>query len=284
MWLGGLLALAGLIAFIVWTPGGLLRKIDYVGAAVCHRRLSHSFVTAGGQLPLCQRCTGTFPGALTGVLVYWVGWRRRRSLRFPRWPFFVPLGFFAAFWGLDGLNSATSESQFYPLMAQIAPRPPGIGLLGYAPQPWLRLLTGALMGIAMSTVLVPAFNQSLWADGESTPTLRTWHELALLVAVALGMAALFLGLVAVPFGIVHYALSVYSGLGVLALFMLLGAMMFVLVMQRDGTLTGWGDAWIPLVWGGVFALFVILLMTAVRIWATGTIDGVPGLAWLPAIT
>ena len=79
-WGGIALALAALIAFIALTPGDALRKLDYVGAAVCHRRLSHSFTMAGRQLPLCQRCSGTFPGALTGILAYYLIFRRRRSL------------------------------------------------------------------------------------------------------------------------------------------------------------------------------------------------------------
>ena len=31
------------------------------------------------------------------------------------------------------------------------------------------------MGMAMSVILVPAFNQSVWADGEDVPALRSWR-------------------------------------------------------------------------------------------------------------
>ncbi len=276
-WLGVGLALAGVIAFIVATPGGLLREFDFIGAAVCHRRPSHSFTVAGHQLPLCQRCTGTFPGALTGVLVHWGLWRRRRASRFPQWPLLIPIIVIAAAWGLDGINSTTSDSHIFDLTQRIWNRPPGIGVLGYAPRPELRLVSGALMGMSMSVVLVPAFNQSLWSDAEESPALRSWHELALLVVIELAMAGLIFVLESSPSALVLYGISIYSVLGVLAMFTLLGAMMFVLVLQRDGSVAGWRDAWSPLAWGVVFAIFVVAVMVSVRLWLTGTVDGVPGL-------
>jgi uncharacterized membrane protein len=276
-WLGVTLAVAGTIAFLLLTPGDLLRAADYVGAAVCHRRPSHSFIVDQHQLPLCQRCSGTFPGALTGVLVQWGLWRRRRSMNFPRWFLLIPLFLFAAMWALDGVNSATSESYVHDLIQQWFPRPAGVGLLGYAPQPWLRLLTGALMGMSMSVVLVPAFNQTLWADGEDTHALRNWHEMALLTAVELGMAALIYVLEPLPSILGIYAVSLYSALGVIAMFVLLGAMVFCLLLQRDGSVTSWRGAAVPLIWGAVFALSVVAFMNGTRLWLTGTIDGVPGM-------
>ena len=276
-WLGVALALAGVLAFIILTPGGLLRKLDYVGAAVCHRRLSHSFEIAGRQTPMCQRCTGTFPGALTGVLVHWVLWRRRRSIRFPQWTMFVPLFLFAALWALDGINSTTSDSQFYAIVAQFVAREPGIGILGYAQHPWLRLLSGTLMGMSMSVVLIPAFNQSLWSDGEDTATLRSGCELVQLIVIELGMAAIILLLEATQSVVALYIVAIFSALGSLTMFALLGTMMFVLILRRDATVSSWREAWVPAVWGFVFALAIVAAMDAARLWFTGTIDGVPGL-------
>jgi len=276
-WLGVALTVAGVLALVILTPGGLLRKLDYVGAAVCHRRLSHSFEIADHQTPLCQRCTGTFLGALTGVLVHWVLWRRRRSIRFPRWTVFVPLFLFAAFWALDGINSTTSDSQFYAIMAQFVAREPGIGILGYAPHPWLRLLSGTLMGMSMSVILIPAFNQSLWSDGEDTVTLGSGHELVQLIAIELGMAAIILLLDATQSLVALYIVSIFSALGTLTMFTLLGAMMFVLILRRDATVSGWHEAWVPIIWGFVFALAIVAGMDAARLWFTGTLDGVPDL-------
>jgi uncharacterized membrane protein len=276
-WLGIALALGGIMALILLTPGDVLRKFDYVGAAVCHRRLSHSFTMAGRQLPLCQRCSGTFPGALTGILVHYLLLRRRRAVGFPSWPVMVILFLFAALWGLDGINSTTSDGQFNIILQRFIDRPEGVGLLGYTPQPWLRLFSGALMGLSMSAILVPAFNQTMWADAEHKRALRTWHDFALLIAIELGIAALIVLVEPRPEPIFMVLVSILQIAGVAVMFILLGAMLFTLALRKDATMLRWRDAWVPLVWGIVFALIVVSVMDFVRLQITGTIDGVPGL-------
>ncbi|HOT91296.1 MAG TPA: DUF2085 domain-containing protein [Anaerolineae bacterium] len=263
MWAGIVLAFAGTIAFLLLTPAGLLDKANVIAAAVCHRLPSHSFFIDGHQLPLCQRCSGTFPGALTGLLVQWGVWRRRRAQRFPKRPVFAALTFFAALWGLDGLNS-------YTTMLLGSPE----GILGYAPYPWLRLLTGTLMGMGMSIVLVPAFNQTMWADGEPTAPLRSWAEFAFLLVVELVVAALIYLLEPA----LLYPTALYSVAGVLAMFICLGAMIFVMALGRDGAFTGWRQIWLPLIWGLIFALIVVGGMNFLRLKIAGTIEGVPGLS------
>jgi len=253
----------GLVLFVVLTPDGALTKADVIAAAVCHRIPSHSFFIEEHQLPLCQRCSGTFPGALTGLLVQWAVWRRRRSQRFPPWRMFVVLAVFAGIWALDGFNSYTT---------MLGDRP--VGLLGYAPQPWLRLLSGVLMGMGMSVILVPAFNQIMWADGEAAAPLRSWSELAFLVVVELAMA----GVIYLLEPVLLYPVALYGVAGVVAMFICLGAMLFVMALGRDSVLTSWRKAWLPLVWGLVFALVVIGAMNFLRVLITGTIEGVPGLS------
>ena len=263
VWAGIVLAVVGMALFVVLTADGLLPKADAIAATVCHRIPSHSFFIAGHQLPLCQRCSGTFPGALTGLLIQWGLWRRRRSQRFPKWQVFVVLVAFAGMWGIDGFNSYTTL---------LTGRPEGI--LGYAPQPWLRLLTGVLMGMGMSIVLVPAFNQTMWADGEVESTLRSWSELVFMIVVEVALV----GLIYLLEPVLLYPVALYSVAGVLAMFVLLGAMIFVMALGRDSALTGWREAWLPLVWGLVFALLVIGVMNFLRLQITGTIEGVPGLS------
>ncbi len=263
VWSGILIALVGTALFVFWTPAGLLSKADAIAAAVCHRIPSHSFFIDEHQLPLCQRCTGTFPGALTGLLIQWGVWRRRRSQRFPKWQVFAVLAAFAGMWALDGFNSYTTL---------LTGRPEG--LLGYAPQPWLRLLTGVLMGMGMSIVLVPAFNQTMWADGEAAAPLRSWSELAFLIVVELATA----GLIYLLEPALLYPVALYSVAGVLAMFICLGAMIFVMALGRDSAFTAWRQIWLPLVWGLIFALIVVGGMNFLRLKITGTIEGVPGLS------
>jgi len=75
-----------------------------------------------------------------------------------------------------------------------------------------------------------------------------------------------------------YVVASYTIAGVIAMFTLLGAMIFVLALHRENMAAGWREAWVPLVWGVVFAAFVVGFMDAARLWITGTIDGVPGLS------
>lgn len=277
-WFGIALAILSMAILIFGTPGGLLRKLDYIGAAVCHRRASHSFFVAGHQLPLCQRCTGTFPGALTGVLVHWGLWKRRKSQQFPHWPLLILPLVFAVIWALDGLNSTTADTGLSLLPSRWGPLPSGAGIFGYVPQPWLRLLTGTMMGMSMSLILVPAFNQALWSDGEEKATLRSGRELIQLLVIEGSVAGLIFLLQGTPSFLALYGVALYSIAGVLAMFTLLGAMIFILALHRENTVAGWHEAWVPLVWGVVFTALVIGFMDAARLWITGTIDGVPGLS------
>jgi uncharacterized membrane protein len=258
--LGSALALVALAAFVFLTEPPLLRRFDYVGAAVCHRIPSHSFFIDDHQLPLCQRCTGTFTGALTGLLFQWAILRRRRASRFPPLWVWGLMVFFLGLWGLDGFNSYST------LLTGTEE-----GILGYAPQPWIRLLTGTLVGMSMSIVLVPAFNQALWGDGVGEPPLRGWRDLAPLIGVELAQAALIYTLH--PW--LLYPISIYSSLGVLAMFVLLGAMVWVMAVGREGCCLSWRGAWLPLLWGLVFAGLIVGGMDGLRFYLTGSVDQLP---------
>jgi uncharacterized membrane protein len=267
-WAGIVFASAVVIAFAVLTPPSLLRKLDYVGAAVCHRIPSHSFFVAGRQLPICQRCTGTFNGALLGLIFQWFVLRRRRTQRFPALWVWGLMTLFFALWGLDGFNSllATGDVQFEVL---------GITIRSlYEPQPWLRLLTGTLVGMGMSIALVSAFNETMWADGVDERSIRGWRDLSPLIAVELAQA----GLIYLLEPWMLYPLAIYSALGVLAMFVLLGAMVWVMALGLDQTYTRWRQIWLPLLWGIVFAGLIIGGMDSLRFFLTGTIDGVPTLS------
>lgn len=262
LWLGVILVSVVLAVFVFFTPPALLRKADYIAAAVCHRIPEHSFFIAHQQLPLCQRCTGTFAGALTGLLYQWVLVRRRRTRLFPPLWQWLLLGAFAAVWGLDGFNSYTTL-----LLGRET------GILGYAPQPLIRLLTGTFMGLGMSIVLVSAFNQVFWSDALSEAPLPRWRNVVPLLALGLLQAALIFTLE--PW--LLYPVALYSTAGVVALMVCLGAMMWVLTLGREQTYSGWREIWLPLVWGLVFAGVIFIGMGSLRLLLTGSVDGVPGL-------
>jgi uncharacterized membrane protein len=59
--------------------GAAMAAVTYgIGFLICHQRPERSFHLAGGQLPVCARCTGLYVGGACGV-VAWLAWWRRRD-------------------------------------------------------------------------------------------------------------------------------------------------------------------------------------------------------------
>ena len=76
------MALAILLLYLLAPPHGLLDKADHAAYAVCHRISARSFAFAGRPLPLCARCSGTYLGAVAGLIVL-AACGRRRAARLP---------------------------------------------------------------------------------------------------------------------------------------------------------------------------------------------------------
>ena len=57
-----------------------LEFVYAVGSVVCHQLPERSFVIAGGQLPVCARCTGLYAGGVVG-LIAWCAWKIARGWR-----------------------------------------------------------------------------------------------------------------------------------------------------------------------------------------------------------
>src|SRR6266498_3830261 len=176
-----LVPIAAVIAFGVWftiAPPGLLGKADAIGYAICHRISERSFHIGDRQLPLCARCTGEFFSAAISLLFFAVVSPKKSGM--PNWKIGAPLLIFFLAFGIDGSNS------YLYLLKTTAP-----GILDkipnlYIPNNTLRLLTGSGMGIALASILYPAFNQSVWKTASKDGAL-TWKKLGILVGMVLLM-------------------------------------------------------------------------------------------------
>ena len=255
-WLVILLASTALLAFLIATPDGLLTKADMVGYAVCHRIESHSFAVTGRQLPLCARCTGTFVGALIGFLGQAVVLRRRRAMEFPPALIIVVLGAFMAMWAVDGLNS------YLALMH---------GPHVYEPQNWLRLSTGALNGLAMSALVYPVFNFTLWQHPASEPAIRSLRDLGVLLLLEAGLV----GLVLTELTFLLYPLALLSALGVLTLLTSVNSMLVLMIVRRENVADTWRNALVPLLAGLTVSLIQVGAIDIMRYALTGTLSGIP---------
>lgn len=257
-WVVGGLLVFTLLVFALATPGGLLRKLDMVGYAVCHQIGSHSFVVGGRELPLCARCTGTFLGAMIGLFGQAAILRRGRASGFPPPAVLSVLVGFTLSWAADGVNSY-------------------LALLGgphlYRPTNVLRLITGSLNGLTMSALIYPLFNVSVWQRPADRPSIQGLRDLGILLALEAGL----IGLVLSRQRFLLYPLAVLSAFAVLTLLSTINSVLAVVVLGRENGTETWREAVLPISIGLLLSFLQIGLIDVIRYALTGTLDGIPSL-------
>lgn len=260
-----LVPIAALLVFGVWfsfTPPGLLGKADAVGYAICHRIGERSFHIGERQLPLCARCTGEFYAA--GVSLLFLSIVSPKKSGMPGWRLGAPLLFFLAAFAIDGTNS------FLYLLKQTS----GEALSNipnlYTPNNTLRLFTGSGMGIALASILYPAFNQSTWKDGDSGRAL-SWKKLGLLAGIVLLVNLLVL----TESPIILYPVAALSVLGVLALLIMVFSMLWILMMRQENEFRSLKQMWMPFLAGTTLAFLMISAIDLFRYTLTGTWGAFP---------
>ena len=257
-WVIAAILLFSLASFAFATPGGLLEKADLVGYAVCHQIPSHSFSLGGRHLPLCARCTGTFLGALVGLLTQAAVLRRRQASAFPPFGILAILIGFTLLWAGDGLNSY-------------------LALIGaphvYEPANELRLITGTLNGLTMSALVYPIFNLSVWRQPADRPNIRGAYDLA----VMLVMEALLVAVVLSRQGLLLYPLALLSALAVVTLLASVNTVLAVILLRRENRAKTWRQALLPLTLGLLLTFLQIGVIDLIRYAATGTLGPIPTL-------
>jgi uncharacterized membrane protein len=257
--------IAALLVFAVWfgfAPPGLLGKADSIGYAICHRIDERSFQIGDRQLPLCARCTGEFYAAAISLLFFAIISPRKSGM--PGWRLGAPLLAFLIAFGIDGTNS------FLYLLKQTS----GGALEGipnlYVPNNTLRLLTGSGMGIALASVLYPAFNQSAWKDPDPGRALD-WKKLGGLISIILLVDLAVL----TEHPIVLYPIAILSVLGVLALLVIVFSIVWLLIMRQENEFTSLKQMWMPFLAGTTLAFLMITAIDLVRFQLTGTWGAFP---------
>lgn len=254
--ISGLTILAVVLILAGWllnTPPGLSGKADAVGYAVCHRIDLRSFHIGDRPLPLCARCTGMYLGAVVGLLYQTITARRKAGM--PPRSVLAGLGLLVLLFGVDGFNSYLRLFLDHPLL--------------YEPNNTLRLLTGTGMGIAIASVLFPAFNQSVWQVYDSRPPLPGLPALGLTLALGLGIDLLVL--TENPF--VLYPLALISAGGVLLLLTMVYSLIYLMVLRLENRFQSFPELFVPLCAGLGLGVLQIAVLDAVRYLLTGTWDG-----------
>lgn len=257
--------IAAMLAFAVWfsiAPPGLLGKADAVGYAICHRIDERSFQILGRQLPLCARCTGEFYAA--AITLLFLGIVSPKKSGMPGWKLGAPLALFFLAFAIDGSNS------YLYLLKQTSQ-----GALAnipnlYVPNNTLRLFTGSGMGIALASILFPAFNSSAWKTPDPSPALD-WKKLGILTVIVLVINLLIL----TEHAAILYPVAIVSVLGVLSLLVIVFSMVWVLVMREENAFDNLAQMWMPLLAGTTLAFLMITVIDLLRFRLTGTWGGFP---------
>ena len=256
---------AALLAFAAWfsiAPPGLLGKADAIGYAICHRIDERSFHIGDRQLPLCARCTGDFNAA--AISLVFLAFVSGKKSGMPGWKLGAPLVLFFLAFAIDGSNS-----YLYLLKQTSGDALAGIPNL-YQPNNTLRLITGSGMGIALASILFPAFNQTVWQSPDSGRALD-WKKLGALV----GIIAVVDTLVLLDLEVVLYVLAFVSVLGVLSLLILVFSMAWLLIMRQENAFNQLREMWMPLLAGTTLAFLMIAAIDLLRFNLTGTWGGFP---------
>jgi uncharacterized membrane protein len=247
------LAIIVVTLWLLLTPGGLLGKSDAVGYAVCHRIDLRSFHLGERVLPLCSRCTGMYLGALFTLIVFVVF--RGKAGSYPAAKIQYVLIGFAGLWVLDGANSFLS----------LLPNAPQL----YQPQNWLRLVTGTLIGVSLTTMIYPVFVQSAWREWRSVAVIPSWRWFFALMGF---LALVNLGILSEN-PLILYPLAILSSLGVLALLTLAYSVLTFVLFKRQNKAIALSQLWFPLLGGLTLAISQVAIIDLLRYIFTGTWDG-----------
>jgi uncharacterized membrane protein len=242
-----------LAGWLYESPPGLLGKADAIGYAVCHRIDSRSFHLDDRALPLCARCSGLFLGAVIGLVYQQIRFPRRGGMLTIKTG--IPFLLFFFSWAFDGANS----------YLHLIPGAPGL----YEPNNVFRLFTGLGMGLAISAILFPAFNQSVWARYDPRPIFIDWKPYLEIMLLGFGIGVLFLS--NIPF--IIYPLAIISALGVLIILVPVYSLIWMMVFKYENLANSWRDLWVYLSAGLLTAMIQIVAIDLVRFWFTRTWDG-----------
>jgi uncharacterized membrane protein len=256
------IVIVGIVTFVVllllsplWHVP-FLDKMDVVGSAICGRIPDHSFHIAGRQLPMCARCTGTFTGALlgfAGLLLL----RKRKAAQMPPAPVVGLLVGFIFLMGIDGVNSYLTLVLGRPLL--------------YEPHNFLRLATGTLHGLALSIIVFPIFNFTLWKEPDSEPALSGFTDLGKIV---LFLALPMVLVVQSQVDVLLYPIAAISVAGVLAMLTVVNAMILIIATRREAKAIAWWDAAWPVALGFAATLVELAAIALLR-WQFSTALGIP---------
>jgi hypothetical protein len=126
------------------------------------------------------------------------------------------------------------------------------------------------MGIALASIVYPAFNQTAWREPDPQRALD-WKKLVILISIILLIDLLIL----TEYPAVLYPIAFLSVLSVLTLLVIVFSMSWVLMMRQDNAFNSLRQMWMPLVAGTTLAFLMITVIDLLRFRLTGTWGAFP---------
>jgi len=188
-------------------------------------------------------------GALFGLLYHL--WHYKKG-GMPDKKVMLLMGAALLFFALDGINSFISLTPFIQPL--------------YTPQNWLRLVSGTLLGFSISAILVPIFNQTIWADWLAEPSIKTWKQVLLILVGS----ALIIFLVTAENPIILYPLSLLSVLNLLVILTAIHTILWVLLLKKENHFLNYSQVKTYMLCGFITVIIQIALMDFIRYQLTGT--------------
>jgi uncharacterized membrane protein len=239
------------LGYLLFPPLAPLEKANLIGYSICHQIPDRSFHLAEHRLPLCARCTGTYLGVAISFAALAL-LRRWRSGEMLPTGMIIIIVCFIGIMGVDGLNS------YLYLIT-------GRAYL-YTPQNWLRAATGALNGIALTMIVTPIFNFTLWKQpSPDRPLKSVWELLAILAAAAVAVFVVQ----SEPSWLL-YPVSLLTTAGVLWMLALVNTMILLILFRHDSQAETWRDALASQLLGLIATLIELTVMGVFRYLITGT--------------
>lgn len=238
-----LLALVAGLIFAVYfliPPITIMDKTGAIGYAICHQIPARTIHIDGTPLPLCARCTGIYLGALMGIVGLFL-LRRYHAVEFPPLWVLLTLVSFIGIMGIDGINSFVALITGEPIL--------------YEPQNWLRLTTGTFHGLAMSVILCPVFNVTLWQPqlNQNRPVLQNFKELW----PFLGAGLVIILLVWWQHPLLLYPIAILSTMGILLMLGMVNTALFLIITRRERYASRWQETWLPVTMGLALSFVMI---------------------------
>jgi uncharacterized membrane protein len=249
-----LLALAAIAItlWLVFTPPGLEGKVWAAGYAVCHQLESHTIDFRGRLLPLCARCTGMYLGALVSLVILQ---KRKHAAGAPSKSLQVALIFFLVAFIVDGVNSTLGFFSSFPQL--------------YPPNNWLRLITGLMMGVVISNLLIVLWHQTWWKQAIVLPALTGWLHFGIIVAANI-LAGILVWL-RIP--ILYYPVAIFSTLTIVILLTMIYCLIWIIIFKKENTYETYGEGLRFILAGLATAVIQIALLDLLRYSLTGTWQG-----------